>query len=51
MNLTEYLSQPCDEPECDRIADHNGIGRSTGAWGKFCNAHTDWNRPARARND
>ena len=51
MSLDEYLSQPCDDPDCDRTATHNAASRTTGEWGKFCNAHMDWDKPARARND
>jgi|APGre2960657404_1045060.scaffolds.fasta_scaffold1013451_1 hypothetical protein len=45
MDLTEYLSQPCDEKDCDRVATHNQAGR------KVCNTHCDWSKPAFARND
>jgi hypothetical protein len=43
-----YLSEPCDEPDCDRTATHNQAGR------QVCNTHLD-NSPdaprAFARND
>ena len=47
--LAEYLSEPCDEPGCDRTATHNGYRKAT--YGQWCNQHCDWNRPAHARND
>ena len=46
-----YLAQPCDEDGCNSTADHNGTGRNTGTRGQWCNAHTDWTKDARARND
>lgn len=49
-DFTAYLSQPCDEPGCERVATHNCYGVS-GVHGKFCNGHMDWDRPAFARND
>lgn len=51
--LTEYLSKPCDRAGCDQIATHNGYDKGVpdSPYGKFCNAHTDWDRPAFARND
>lgn len=50
--LTEYLSQPCDELDCDLTATHNGYRREAPhRHGQWCNAHTSWDRPAFARND
>lgn len=50
-SFDEYLSQPCDRPDCDDTATHNGFDRDTGKRGKFCNAHTSWDQPAFARDD
>ena len=50
-SLTEYLSQPCDEPGCERTATHNAYSKTTGKRGKFCNEHMDWDKPGFARND
>lgn len=45
MTFDEYLSQPCETPECDRVATHNQDGK------RVCNAHLAHGRPAFARND
>ena len=49
--LTEYLSEPCDEPGCDQTATHNGYSKADTTCGQWCNQHCDWNQPAHARND
>lgn len=49
MDLDEYLSQPCDD--CPALASHNGISKATGQRGKFCNTHTDFDKPCWARDD
>lgn len=47
MTFEEYLRQPCDNAACDRRASHNQ-SRANGS--KWCNQHTDWDKPAFARN-
>lgn len=47
MTFDDYLKQPCDDGKCDYRATHNQH-REDGS--KWCNQHTDWNQPARARN-
>lgn len=44
-DFARYLSEPCEEPGCERTATHNQAGR------KVCNTHMDWDAPAFARND
>lgn len=46
-----HLEQPCDEPECDRAATHNGVSKSGAHGRKWCNTHTSWDHPAFARDD
>ena len=52
-DFDRYLSEPCDQEDCDRTATHNGIGKGTAGLirGRWCNAHTSWDHPAFARND
>lgn len=46
-DLTAYLNKPCDNRRCDKVATHNQHRESGTKW---CNKHTNWNQPARARN-
>jgi hypothetical protein len=49
--FADYLSEMCEAKGCENTATHSGFLRGTSIRGDWCNQHTDWDKPAFARND